>query len=266
MERSNNKFITSVFRKNTFTGLSNSFFSFCSYNFKLASIQTLLFRAFHVCSLYHLIHTEFEFLINYFFNNGYPKSLILKQIKKFFSKQFSTTTPSTTDESESFYFSFLYYGSQSNALRNDLKTLLTKFLPNIRTNIILVNNFRIGSLFRYKDEIPFHMRASLVYYFSCVRCTSAYVGMTRRNIYTRVCEHRGVSPRTGMRLASPPHSAIREHVEGCGSSISLDNFKILDSTKNETNLKILESLFINSLRPNLNNMQSSHPLKIVNSL
>jgi hypothetical protein len=59
--KSNSRFLTSVYQKHTFTGLSASFFSFCSFQFKLNGLQTLLHRGFHICSTYHAMHTEFEF-------------------------------------------------------------------------------------------------------------------------------------------------------------------------------------------------------------
>ena len=40
--RCNNKFETSVFRKETFTGLGTSYFSYCSQLFKVNAIKTLL--------------------------------------------------------------------------------------------------------------------------------------------------------------------------------------------------------------------------------
>ena len=67
IHRVNNTFETSVYRKNTFSGLGISNFSFCSNAFKLNSINTLLFRAYGICSNYFHLHNEFNFLINFFF-------------------------------------------------------------------------------------------------------------------------------------------------------------------------------------------------------
>ena len=89
--------------------------------------------------------------------------------------------------------------------------------------------------------------------------------MTSRNFYTRVSEHRGVSHRTGRPLTKPSHSAIRDHVEACNATISDINFKILDTTNNNTDLRILESLYIYKLKPQLNNYNCSYPLKIISS-
>ena len=77
--------------------------------------------------------------------------------------------------------------------------------------VILVNNFTIGSFFNDKDKLPFHLRSSLVYKYSCVHCTSEYVGMTSRTLGTRVAEHAEVSFRSGVPLTSPSHTAVRDH-------------------------------------------------------
>ena len=46
VKRNTTGFETSVFRKDTFSGLGISFFSFCVYKFKINAIKTLLFRAY----------------------------------------------------------------------------------------------------------------------------------------------------------------------------------------------------------------------------
>ena len=108
------------------------------------------------------------------------------------------------------------------------------------------------------------MQSSLVYQFSCVNCTSGYVGCSRRTLATRVAEHAGKSSRTGRALTTPPHSSVREHVETCGSPVTMNQFKILDFCNSNNDLCILESLYIYKLKPAINDSQSSHPLHIVN--
>ena len=94
-------------------------------------------------------------------------------------------------------------------------------------NVVLVNKFTVGSFFNYKDKLPMRLKSSLLYKFSCAQCASEYVGMTARTLGTRVDEHVGVSYRTGTRLTQPPHSAIRDHRDNCGTPFDTSNFKIL---------------------------------------
>ena len=148
-------------------------------------------------------------------------------------------------------------------MQEELSSLFAKYFNDIQFNILLINNFKIGSFFHYKDRLPKDLRASLIYKFSCVRCASEYIGSTTRALCVRVAEHAGRSHSTTHLLISPPYSSIREHASACDSPVSLDNFFILGSCKNVFDLRILESLYIFKLKPSLNNMQSAHPLFLV---
>ena len=71
--------------------------------------------------------------------------------------------------------------------------------------------------------------------------------MTTRTLGVRADEHAGVSFRTGVPLTRPPHSAVREHLESYPASYGINNFKILASAAQESDLRILESLYIAKL-------------------
>ena len=79
-----------VFRKSTFTGLGTSFFSYCTYLFKINAIKTLLYRAYHISSSYFILDIEFNFLRQYFAKNGYPLGLVNSHIKKFLAKKYES--------------------------------------------------------------------------------------------------------------------------------------------------------------------------------
>jgi hypothetical protein len=139
-----------------------------------------------------------------------------------------------------------------------------KYFPNINLHVLLVNNFKTGSLFRYKGVIPARMRSNLVYEFRCARCAPAYVGMTSRNFYIQVSEHRRRSYRSNLPLSKPPHSSVRLHAEQCDVAVSESSFRILGSTSVCSDLRILESLHIFKQKPCLDNAFSSYSLEIVN--
>jgi len=61
VKREGSKFVTSVYRKPSFSGLGLSFFSFCPFRFKINVLKNLLFRAFNICSSYNLFHNELTF-------------------------------------------------------------------------------------------------------------------------------------------------------------------------------------------------------------
>ena len=247
--------------------MGTSFFSYSNSRFKVNSILTLINRAYNICSSFHLLHIEFDFLCNFFLKNGYPLHLIESKIRRFLSEKFNSNSPKSNQNNneENFYFSLPYLGPYSEKISKDLNVLFRKVFPSIKPHFIFVNNFKILNFFRYKDPIPRCMRNSVVYKYCCPQCGSAYVGMTSRNFYIRVSEHQGRSVRTGRHLANPPHSAVRLHWESCGSSYSIEHFSVIDSASNQLDLKILESLYIYKQKPNLNCTSSSYPLVIVNS-
>ena len=58
IDRIDGKFITSVYRKPTFTGVYTHYQSFISSVYKFGLLSTLLFRYFSICSSYALFHLE----------------------------------------------------------------------------------------------------------------------------------------------------------------------------------------------------------------
>lgn len=262
ISKSIDKLDISVYRKPTFSGLGLSFFSFCASKFKINSIKSLLSRAYGICSTWGNIHAEFQFLRSFFHNNGYPAKLVESCIARFLKNKLEINSTVCGDDQQMF-FVFPYFGHQSQKMKEEMSALFVKYFKDINFNVILVNNFKIGSFFNYKDKLPKDLQAALIYKFSCVRCTSEYIGSTTRTLCVRVAEHAGRSYRTGHLLASPSHSSIRDHALSCDSPIRLDNFSILGRCNNVLDLRILESLYIFKCRPTLNNMQSAHPLFIV---
>ena len=145
--------------------------------------------------------------------------------------------------------------------------LLTKYFFDIKFKIVLVNNFRVGSIFHYEDVLPAAMGSSFVYSYCCAHCASVYVGFTVPILHSRFAEHCSRRSRTGARLTDPPHSLIRNHAKACSSSpIKIEDFRILGNCNNVLDLKILESLYINKLKPVLNCDKIAVPLLIVNTL
>ena len=56
-----------------------------------------------------------------------------------------------------------------------------------------------------------------------------------------------------MLYIRPPHSAIRDHsYDKCEPAVDISKFKILNSANHKTDIRILESLYINRLKPDLN--------------
>ena len=211
---------------------------------------------------------EVSFLKQFFFQNGYPRAIFERQTEIFLSKKLDPKTPIITVDKKPFYFKIPFYGHKSVLFNIEISDLISEFYNHIQPKGILINNFSIGSFFRCKDALPRSLRANVIYKYSCPQdfCESVYVGSTKRTLYTRTKEHQGISRYTNQPLQNPGHSAVRDHSERCGGVLELQNFTILDQLPKacDVELRISESLHILKDNPNLNEMSSAFPLKIVN--
>ena len=106
------------------------------------------------------------------------------------------------------------------------------------------------------------MLSNIIYKYSCSQCQSTYIGETQRHLISRICEHKGISPRTSMPFSNSPFSNIREHALSFDHPIKVDNFSVLARCPSH-DLRLLESIFIHKFSPNLNNQASSFSLQIL---
>ena len=156
-----------------------------------------------------------------------------------------------------------YFGQQSLKMQKDVIEVLTIFYPFLDPRVVLRNTFTIASLFRFKDKIPKACCSGVIYQFCCSSCGESYIGSTCVRLRTRVCQHMGISDRTGSMLLSPTFSSVREHSLKCNSSLSITNFDILQKVNSAYDLRILESLHIFKKKPKINGKNSAAPLNIV---
>ena len=261
--KDNNEFQTAIYRKQTFTGLGINFLSFEPTKYKLNTIKTLIYRAFHLTSNYFYFNNEINFLKSYFVKNAFPKNIFYKNVKLFLNKVFSFQENIKMNvNKKEIYISFPYYGYLSDKLKNDLQSVLHKIYPHLKINLVFKNNFSIGSIFKHKERLPSDLCSSVVYKYECALCNKCYIGSTTRQLKCRISEHKSLSVRTNLPLNKPPFSSIMEHQLNTGHSITTNNFNIIGSQNNSINLRLLESLFIFKLKPEMNGL-SPVDLKIV---
>ena len=80
----NNKFVASVYRQTTFSGIFTNFGSFVPDIYKRGLIETLLHKSFRLCSNYEKFHREIETLKSILKHNSYPHHLVNHCFKKVF--------------------------------------------------------------------------------------------------------------------------------------------------------------------------------------
>ena len=255
-----NQISTSVFRKATFTGLGTNFLSFIPEQFKINSINTLLFRGYSVCSDWRLFHKEIEFLKTFFLSNGFPPHIFYKTVRSFLNNIHTKTPPPKEPKPTIRYICLPYYGLLSFDTRKKLSKILKSGYPDILFRFIFTNPCTIGSQFRHKEQVPSHLISNIVYMFTCLHCKMRYIGETHRNLSLRVPEHLGLSPRSGEPISRPAYSVIRDHATQLNHPCNKGDFKLLDKSRNNQDLPIIESLYIKHLSPELNRNLSSFPL------
>ena len=251
----------SIFRKGTFTGLGMNYFSYTFYNFKINNIKTLVYRAYHLCSTWCDFNNEIQFLLQYFKTNGYPEKVVFKDINKFLNKVFCSKPRIPTAEKLQMYIKFPFLSNNCCAfIQKQVGKVLNVKYPHIDFRFLFVNNNTIHGILNHKERLPKELVSGLVYSYLCDACGATYIGCSKRCLRTRAGEHFGISARTGNLLARPTRSVIRDHIEICGSSRSVENFKVLRTYNNNILLKIYESLEISVKKPCLNQDESSYPL------
>ena len=160
------------------------------------------------------------------------------------------------------YITLPYLGNLSYHCKKQLVDIVNRYFPQVDLRCIFVNRNTVGSFFPFKDQIPLMVSSNIIYKYSCSQCQSTYIGETQRHFISRICEHKGISPRTKLPFLNPPFSNIRDHALSENHPIVKDNFSLLASCPSY-DLRVLESIFIHKLSPNLNNQNSSFPLNIL---
>ena len=260
IERKNGYFSTSVFRKKTYTGLGLNYLSFSAHLFKVNSIGTLINRAYNICSDYCNFDNEMKFLHDYFVKNSYPSYLFFKVLRFFLDKKHAPQVQMLTVNKDVRYIRLPYIGKFSLEVKSKLQAILRNTYPQIKFQFIFCNNFTLGSFLRSGSFLPQDLRSSVTYLFTCPQCALRYVGSTSRWLKHRTLEHRGLSFRTGLPLTTPPFSAIREHSLDKDHPYTNQDFTILSQTPDKLDLLISESLYIEKMKPQLNNTLSAFPL------
>ena len=264
VEKTNNEFATSIFRKKTFTGSGLNYFSDILMSYKISSITTLINRAFTLTSSYALFHTEIKYLRNYFTQNAYPLKLFNSTLKKYLNKKFVKPDDTQHDvPRKTVYLELPYVGYQSKQMIREVKRLAEKFFPQINPIFYSRNSNKLGRIFR-KDltQTDVFMESCVIYKYNCDCCQQSYIGSTMLQMFIRVHKHKGTSFRTNRHLAKPELSAIRSHCTSNDHPLKSANFSVIDKC-NKLDIRVLESLYIHRTKPDLNNYQTAEKLQIV---
>ena len=250
--RENGKFVTNVYRKETFTGVYTNFSSFIPLEHKFGLVYTLLHRCFCFVSDMSKFHFEIEKLKEILLSNGYSNNFFDKCISKFMNTLYIKKPVMLTVPKKQLYLVLPFMGKMSALVKSGLARSLHKRLPFCKVKIIFKTSNRLKNYFSFKDVVPEPLRSCQIYNFTCGSCNASYIGKTFRHMKVRVSEHQGVSPRTGKHLKGTLSTSVRDHMLDCNHIVAWDDFKVLGRESNHWLLEIKESLFIKRDRPSLN--------------
>ena len=107
------KFVMTVYRKPTFSGVYTDFESFLPTIYKFGMLYTLPYHCFKICSHWTKFDEELSFLKQVFFKNGYPLSFIDNCFKTFVDKLFIKCPQLITVQKKTLFLSLPYLGEIS---------------------------------------------------------------------------------------------------------------------------------------------------------
>jgi len=212
----NNRIITDWFHKTTFSGRYLSFYSNHPFSHKIGTIYGLID---HAIKLSHPIFYEknLKLCIKILLDNGYPLSLIFDKINLRLKKMFVQKTNDTMDSI-----------SERKNLVLPYVQLLSEFISsNIDKSKARIGFRCLNKLSRFikvhKDIDHNSFKNNVIYKIGCNNCEASYVGQTKRQLKTRIKEHKN-----NIKLDQSKHSVITEHITKFNHSFDWENAKILD--------------------------------------
>ena len=212
------------------------------------------------------LHAEVEKLKTIFKKNGYPANFIDRCILKFFNKMYQKRDPVHTVPKKDLVITLPFLGSISWTVKNELVRTVSDIVPFCNVKVVFKSSSRISSFFNFKDNFPKSLLSGVIYHYHCARCTSSYIGSTKRFWLKRLEEHTHISSLTGKQKSGCQVFAPMYHVQHKCSHESPfmepDDYKIIGREDNPYLLRVKESIFIYKFRPDLNDNNACVPLEL----
>ena len=184
VERGDSSFLTSVYRKPTFTGLYLNWHSFAPKSRKLNLFRNLSYRALNICSEYK-IDNELRAIRDIFIDNGYPEDVIDSNIKYTVTK-FRDTNKVFGPLKCPVYFRLPWVGFATESIANKIASSVYHCYNAVNLRPIFPSWPTFNST--NNDKLPIFKQSNLIYKFTC-RCNSTYIGMTCQCLDVRVRQH-----------------------------------------------------------------------------
>ena len=165
--RENGKFLTNVYRKETFTGVYTNISSFIPLEHKFGLVYMLLHRCFCLVSDMSKFHFEIEKLKEILLSNGYSNKFIDKCTCKFMNKLYIKKPVILTVPKKQLYLVLSFMGKISALLKSGLPRSLHKRLPVCKVKISIKISNRLKNYFSFKDVASEPLRPCQICSFTC---------------------------------------------------------------------------------------------------
>ena len=213
MEKSNTKFLTSVYRKPSFSGQYNRWDSFGPESRKNNLVGTLVHRALAIC-LPLKLPQEINFIRSILCSNDYSENVINSRIKRKIEE--FKLPPKEGPEKCPVYLKLPWIGNISTKFENQCKTAASSCFGAVNLRAVLSTRKMLPTV--RKDVVPTKQQRMIVYQYVC-RCDCRYVGRTSQKLQDRIKQ--GI-PKVIRNQAQPNRdlfqsnhtstSAIRQHL------------------------------------------------------
>ena len=197
---------------------------------------------------------QFAYIKKLLCKNGYPRKSFDEALARFWNQFYAPKTVSYNVEKCPLYICLTFTGKHCLDLRTRILKIVKLRYSQVSIRFGFKHSFCVRNMFRYKDRLPSALMSSVVYKFQCARCSSSYIGRTRRQFKVGVDEHLGISTRTNRILGAPAFSAVREHCTDCNHELLRDSFSVVSRAPSVYDLDIHEGLLIARDKPCLNTM------------
>ena len=255
VERVGDRFVRSVYRKPTFTGLYTRWDSFTSTGQKINLIKSLASRAKKICSA-EKIDAEIQTLKELFVNNGYPSQLVDRIVGQVL-KQDGMKKGELELESD-LHFALMrlpWIGPASNQFQRDIIQSVEKSFLNTSVRLSFSSTHAFSG--KAKDVLSLNAKSNVVYEYRCC-CGRTYVGKTTQCFAERIRQHvpDGLLKVPPITHRANSDSAVTKHLKeslGCigQQPVMRERFRVLKQARGQVQLDVLEALFIRKLKPEL---------------
>ena len=247
-----------------------NWYSHAPFSWKVATLKSLVKRAFLVSSTPRFLNDELDHIKETFTKkNDYPIGLVTEVItnerclnlQPVRAEQADETKNEDEEKPVSLALNLPYAGVKGEKLIKKVSKYVTKAVNKSKKKVTMRAIYRarkLGSNFNIKDKIAFQHQHNVVYHAECPnkKCKSHYTGETKCRIDKRGNQHRGNDKQSHLFK----HASRTRH-----KKVNTTSFKILGrGYRSDFSRKISESLFIKKLKPDLNVQKDSYKLSLFN--